>query len=127
MLLVVEDAHWIDPSTSELLREVVSRIHATPIYVLVTTGPTGRRIGLAAIRTSPVSSVGRLTRQQMRELIGSMLHPVSDELVDRIAARTDGVPLFVEELIRAILENGTRRIRKRGHPTQSARLPDGSA
>src|SRR5215207_6992624 len=51
-------------------------------------------------------TLGRLTKQQMRELIESRLHGVSDKLVERIAARTDGVPLFIEELTRSILESG---------------------
>ena len=51
-------------------------------------------------------AIGRLTKQQIRELIESMLADVSDQLADRIAERTDGVPLFVEELTRSILESG---------------------
>jgi len=51
-------------------------------------------------------AVGRLTNQQIRLFIRSILGAVSDRLVDRIAERTDGVPLFVEELTRSILESG---------------------
>ena len=107
VLLVVEDAHWIDPSTSELLGEVVSRIHAAPIYVVVTHRPEWSAAWAQGHSHITNVAVGRLTKQQMRLLIESLLGSVSDQLVDRIAERTDGVPLFVEELTRSILESGT--------------------
>jgi class 3 adenylate cyclase/tetratricopeptide (TPR) repeat protein len=107
VLLVVEDAHWIDPSTNELLGEIVLRIHGAPICVIVIHRPDwspGWAQGLSHVTNV---AVGRLTNQQMRLFIQSTLGPVSDRLVDRIAERTDGVPLFVEELTRSILESGT--------------------
>ena len=107
VLLVVEDAHWIDPSTSELLGEVVSRIHAAPIYVVVTHRPEWSADWAQGHSYITNVAVGRLTKQQMRLLIESLLGSVSDQLVDRIADRTDGVPLFVEELTQSILESGT--------------------
>ncbi|TMJ56614.1 MAG: guanylate cyclase [Alphaproteobacteria bacterium] len=106
VLFVVEDAHWIDPSTSEVLKEVVSRMHGAAILVVVTHRPewtAGWATGLAQATTL---AIGRLTKQQMRELIESMLADVPDQLADTIAERTDGVPLFVEELTRSILESG---------------------
>jgi class 3 adenylate cyclase/tetratricopeptide (TPR) repeat protein len=106
VLLVVEDAHWIDPSTSEVLKEVVSRMHGAAILVVVTHRPewtAGWAIGLAQVTTL---AIGRLTKQQIRELIESMVDNVPVQLADRIAERTDGVPLFVEELTRSILESG---------------------
>ncbi len=62
-------------------------------------------------------AVGRLTNQQMRLFIRSILGAVSDRLVDRIAERTDGVPLFVEELTRSILESGAERTKTSRFPT----------
>ena len=106
VLLVVEDAHWIDPSTSELLREMVLRIHLAPICVVVTHRPEWSADWASDLSHVTGLTIGRLTKQQMRELIESKLDAVSDQLVDRIAARTDGVPLFVEELTRSILESG---------------------
>ena len=107
VLLVVEDAHWIDPSTNELLRDIVLRIHAAPIYVLVTHRPEWSPDWAQGLSHVTNVAVGRLTNQQIRLFIQSMLGAVSDRLVDRIAERTDGVPLFVEELTRSILESGT--------------------
>jgi class 3 adenylate cyclase/tetratricopeptide (TPR) repeat protein/ABC-type lipoprotein export system ATPase subunit len=107
VLLAVEDAHWIDPSTSELLGEIVSRIHSTPIYVLVTHRPEWSMDWAHGHSHVTTVTVGRLTRQQMRPMIESRLGSASDRLVELIADRTDGVPLFVEELTRSILESGT--------------------
>jgi class 3 adenylate cyclase/tetratricopeptide (TPR) repeat protein/ABC-type lipoprotein export system ATPase subunit len=109
VLFVVEDAHWIDPSTSEVLEDVVSRMHSAAILVVVTHRPewtASWATGLAQVTTL---AIGRLAKQQIRELIESMLADVSDQLADRIAERTDGVPLFVEELTRSILESGKAR------------------
>ena len=106
VLFVVEDAHWIDPSTSEVLKEVVGRMHGAAILVVVTHRPewtAGWAIGLAQVTTL---AIGRLTKQQICELIKSMVDNVPVQLADRIAERTDGVPLFVEELTRSILESG---------------------
>jgi class 3 adenylate cyclase/tetratricopeptide (TPR) repeat protein/ABC-type lipoprotein export system ATPase subunit len=106
VLFVVEDAHWIDPSTNEFLTEVVNRMHGAAVLVVVTHRPewtAGWATGLAQVTTL---AIGRLTKQQMRELIESMLADVPDQLADRIAERTDGVPLFVEELTRSIMESG---------------------
>jgi class 3 adenylate cyclase/tetratricopeptide (TPR) repeat protein len=106
VLFVVEDAHWIDPSTSEVLKEVVNRMHGAAILVVVTHRPewtAGWAIGLAQVTTL---AIGRLTKTQIRELIESMVVDVPVQLAERIAERTDGVPLFVEELTRSILESG---------------------
>ena len=81
-------------------------MHGAAILVVVTHRPewtAGWATGLAQVTTL---AIGRLTKQQMRELIESMLADVPDQLADRIAERTDGVPLFVEELTRSILESG---------------------
>jgi class 3 adenylate cyclase/tetratricopeptide (TPR) repeat protein len=106
VLFVVEDAHWIDPSTSEVLKEVVSRMHGAAILIVVTHRPewaASWATGLAQVTTL---AIGRLTKQQICELVESMLADVPVQLADRIAERTDGVPLFVEELTRSILESG---------------------
>ena len=106
MLLAVEDAHWIDPSTNEFLRDIVLRIHGAPVYVLMTHRPDWSPDWAKGLSHMTNVAVGRLTNQQIRLFIRSILGAVSDRLVDRIAERTDGVPLFVEELTRSILESG---------------------
>ena len=107
VLLVVEDAHWIDPTTSELLRDIVLRIHGKPIYVLLTHRPDWSANWAQGLSNVTSVAVGRLTDQQVRLFIQSKLGAVSDQLIGRIIERTDGVPLFVEELTRSILESGS--------------------
>ncbi|MDB5550749.1 MAG: adenylate/guanylate cyclase with repeat [Rhizobium sp.] len=117
VLLVVEDAHWIDPSTNELLKEVASRIHSARIYVVVSHRPGWTAQWSPAQSNVTTVTMGRLTKPQMRALIESMLSPLSDKLLDRIAERTDGVPLFVEELTRSIRDSGK-------DPTENVDIPD---
>ncbi len=107
VLFVVEDAHWIDPSTGEVLKEVVSRLHGATILVIVTHRPEWTADWAAALPQATTLAISRLTKQQTRALIESMLGDVPHQLSDRITERTDGVPLFVEELSRSILESGS--------------------
>jgi class 3 adenylate cyclase/tetratricopeptide (TPR) repeat protein len=104
-VFIVEDVHWIDPSTSEVLQGIVSRIHDSPVLVVLTHRPDWT--GDWALGQPHVTSLalGRLTREQIRALVASVLGAeVSEGLVERIAAASDGVPLFVEELARSIRE-----------------------
>ena len=106
VLFVVEDAHWIDPSTGEVLKEVVSRMHGAAILVIVTHRPEWSAAWAAGLAQVTTLAIGRLTKLQTRELIESILDNIPVQLAERIAERTDGVPLFVEELARSILESG---------------------
>jgi predicted ATPase len=103
----MEDLHWVDPSTLELLN------------LLVDQGPTARILALLTFRPdfSPPwtgrshltqMTVNRLPRQQAVEVIRQMAHgkDLPPEVVEQIVARTDGVPLFVEELTKMVLESG---------------------
>lgn len=107
VLFVVEDAHWIDPSTGEVLKEVVNRLHGAAILVIVTHRPEWTADWAAGLPQATTLAISRLTTQQTRALIESMLGDVPLQLSDRITERTDGVPLFVEELSRSILESGS--------------------
>jgi len=107
VVLVFEDAHWMDPSTRELLAELSRRIVDARVFVLVTArtaiGLLADAEGGARVRTF---SLGRLERQACQRILESMeggpgLPPA---LVDSILDRADGVPLFVEELTRAAIE-----------------------
>jgi class 3 adenylate cyclase/predicted ATPase len=107
VLFVMEDLHWVDPSTLELLS------------LLVDQGPTARILALFTCRpdfTPPWTgrahlthvTLNRLPPRQAAELTGRVAHgkalPV--EVVAQVAAKTDGVPLFVEELTKMVLESG---------------------
>ena len=99
VLLVMEDLHWVDPSTLELLS------------LLVDQGPTARIMALFTFRPDfpppwtgrahlTQLTVNRLPQQQAIEVIRQVAHGkgLPPEVVEQIVAKTDGVPLFVEEL-----------------------------
>ena len=107
MLLVMEDLHWVDPSTLELLNLLVDQGPTARILALFTCRPD---FGPPWVGRSHLTQVTlhRLTRPQAAEMIrrvayGKALPP---EVVEQIVARTDGVPLFVEELTKMVLESG---------------------
>jgi len=106
VLFVMEDLHWIDPSTLELLS------------LLVDQGPTARILALFTCRSdfSPPwtgrahltqMTLNRLPRRQAAELTGRVAHgkALPPEVVEQIVAKTDGVPLCVEELTKMVLES----------------------
>jgi class 3 adenylate cyclase/tetratricopeptide (TPR) repeat protein len=108
VLFVLEDAHWIDPTTQELVTRVIDCIGSMCVLVLITARPeflspwTGR---------DHVTSLAlsRLSKTQCAELIAGVAADgvLKSGLVEDIVAKTDGVPLFIEELTKAILESAT--------------------
>ena len=110
VLLLVEDAHWVDPTTQELLSQTVVNIQNAAVLMLVTYRPEFEPgwTNLSHVTTLALSG---LPRRQATAIIshlagGKQLPP---ELLDQIIAKTDGIPLFVEELAKAILELGVLR------------------
>ena len=107
VLLVVEDVHWVDPTTLELLSQLLDRIGAERVMLVLTSRPDAQpRLGERAHLTR--LSLNRLGLGSIGDIIHglSVEHGVTHEVVAEIAARSDGVPLFVEELTKAVLEAG---------------------
>ena len=108
MLFDLEDAQWIDPTTLELLTRLIDSIGSNRVLVIVTARPefispwTGRTHVLAL-------ALSRLSKTQCAEIVAGIAaaQSLTVELVEDILARTDGVPLFVEELTRAVAESPT--------------------
>jgi predicted ATPase len=107
VVLVVEDLHWADPTTLELLRGIAERGALAPLLVLVTTRPEFRAPWGMRSHHSTIS-LAPLDRQQVRHMVGelSARHALPQELIDGVTERTGGVPLFVEEVTRFLLERG---------------------
>ncbi len=107
VLMIFEDAHWADPSSIELLELAVSRTRQRSVLCVITFRPhyTPPWIGQAQV-TSLI--LNRLTPDRTTELILKTAGDatIDPAMVDEIVARSDGVPLFVEELTKAILEVG---------------------
>ena len=110
LVVVVEDLHWIDASTRDLIGTLLERITEMPILVVLTYRPefvpTWALHG--QISTLPLA---RLTSEQSamvaQGIAGGMVLP--SDVVDEVVRRTDGVPLFVEELTRAIIDAQTAK------------------
>jgi len=107
ILLLFEDAHWADATSLELLDLVVERARQLPIFALVTSRPEFEPpwVGLANVGTL---TLGRLDRRYIESIAthvsGGRRLPA--EVMQQVIDKTDGNPLFVEELTRVILEAG---------------------
>jgi class 3 adenylate cyclase/predicted ATPase len=104
-LMIFEDAHWIDPTSLELLSRVVDRIRTLSVLLIVTYRPefSPQWIGQPHVTALTIS---RLERREIAALIDRVTgnKPLPTNVRDDIVERTDGVPLFVEEMTKAVLE-----------------------
>jgi TOMM system kinase/cyclase fusion protein len=107
MLLVMEDLHWVDPSTLELLTLLVDQGPTARILALFTLRPDFSPPWIGRSHLTQVT-LHRLTPQQAAEMLRQITHgkTLPPEVVEQIVAKTDGVPLFVEELTKMVLESG---------------------
>jgi class 3 adenylate cyclase/predicted ATPase len=110
VLFIVEDVHWVDPSTLEFLTLLIDLGPAARILTLLTCRPEFHAPWGVRPHLTPLT-LTRLPRPQVPQMIvritgGKALPP---EVVDQIVAKTDGVPLFVEELTKMVLESGLLR------------------
>jgi class 3 adenylate cyclase/predicted ATPase len=105
VLMIFEDAHWIDPTSRELLDLTLERVRRLPVLLMVTFRPEFQQSWSGQPHVT-LLALNRLAERDatalVRELAGNA--PLGSEIIAEIAARTDGVPLFVEELTRAVLE-----------------------
>ena len=105
VVLAFEDLHWADPTSLDLLRALAERGAQAPLLVVVTTRPEFRPDWSLRSHHS-VISLAPLDRAQVRRMVGEIAasHALSAEVVDGVGERTGGVPLFVEEVTRLLLE-----------------------
>ena len=110
LLLLVEDIHWIDPSSLEALDALVSRVQELPTLMVMTYRPefTPTWSGQGHITQYSLNRLGRADGQAIAERITGG-KPLPEEVMSRILEQTDGVPLFVEELTKTVLEAGFLR------------------
>ena len=107
VLLVVEDLHWADPTTLEWLSLVLEQLSTARIMALFTyrsefAPPWTGRSNVTAM------TLGRMPAGQVAELAGRVAHgkQLPEEVLAQVVDKTDGVPLFVEELTKTLLESG---------------------
>ena len=112
VLMIFEDVHWVDPTTLELLDRIVERVPSLPVLLVVSFRPEFEPpwVGLPHVTAHPLK---RLTRRQGAAMIEHVSggKALLKGVVDQITGRTDGVPLFIEELTKAVLESGFPRER----------------
>ena len=105
VLMIFEDAHWIDPTSLELLSRTVDQIKTVPALLIVTFRP---EFQAPWVENSHVTSVtlNRLGKNEVAALIAGLVgnKELPADVMAEILERTDGIPLFVEEMTKAVLE-----------------------
>jgi class 3 adenylate cyclase/predicted ATPase len=111
VLFVIEDAHWIDPSTLEATNRFIEAVKTAPVLLLITFRPEFFAPWLDQQHVTMIH-IDRLGRDKVSAMIrdlagGKELPP---EVLEPIINKTDGVPLFIEELTKMVLESGLLRV-----------------
>src|SRR5919206_3808746 len=107
--MLFEDAHWADPSSLEMFDRVIARLASLPVLLIISyrsefQAPWVGHAGVSLIALSRLSP-RQATALASQVVVGQAL-PAG--MLERIVVQTDGVPLFVEELTKAVLEGAGR-------------------
>src|SRR5499433_1298850 len=107
ILLSFEDAHWADATSLELLDLTVERVRQLPVLALFTFRPEFEPAWIGLPNVSALT-LGRLDRSSVESMVARVTggRPLPSEVTEQIVVKTDGNPLFVEELTKAVLEAG---------------------
>ncbi|WP_159716382.1 ATP-binding protein [Geminicoccus flavidas] len=124
VLLVLEDSHWIDPTTLELFDLLVGQMVGCRALLVITCRPEFKVpwLGRAHVALLPL---GNLSRRHVAAIISHVAvdRKLAPEVVEQIIAKTDGVPLFVEELTKTVLELGLTGPAGAGGPPPALAIP----
>jgi predicted ATPase len=107
LLVILEDAHWADPTTLDLFGRAILQLQEVRVLLIVTYRPEFK-IPWAGHPSVTALLLNRLGRRHCKAMVKSIAgaRTLPSEVVEQILAKTDGVPLFVEELTKAVLESG---------------------
>jgi predicted ATPase len=107
VLLVFEDVHWADPTSIELLDLMVERTRRLAILTLITFRPEFEP-SWAGLANVSALTLQRLGRRDVQAMVGGVAEgrTLPSEVMEQIVSKADGIPLFIEELTKAILESG---------------------
>jgi class 3 adenylate cyclase/predicted ATPase len=110
VLTVVEDAHWIDPTTLEVISLLIERLRSARFCLFVTFRPEFEAPWSGQAHVTALA-LNRLSRKESIAMIAKVTSnkALPAEVRDQIVAETDGVPLFVEELTKTVLESDLLR------------------
>jgi predicted ATPase len=111
LVMVMEDLHWIDPSTLELARTLVEQAATAPLRLLYTARPEFHTSWPMRAHHAQIT-LTRLNNRDTREMVVRIVArtALAQDLIDTVVKRTDGVPLFAEELTRLLLEGDGRSV-----------------
>jgi class 3 adenylate cyclase len=107
VVLAFEDLHWADPTTIDVIKGIAERGALAPLFVLATTRPEFKPPWGSRSHQGTISLVP-LDRPQVRHMVGEIAarHVLPQDVIEGVTERTGGVPLFVEEVTRLLLERG---------------------
>jgi class 3 adenylate cyclase/tetratricopeptide (TPR) repeat protein len=111
-VMVFEDLHWADPTSLEVLDLMIDRVQDIPLLMVLTHRPEFSNRWADHGHVSALN-LSRLTKTQSNKMIAELSDgkALPNDLVETICAKTDGVPLFVEELTKSILESGQLQVK----------------
>jgi class 3 adenylate cyclase/tetratricopeptide (TPR) repeat protein len=127
VLMVFEDAHWSDPTSLEAFGRAVDRIATLPVLLLITFRPEFEPPWIGQPHVTSVT-LNRLAQREVEGLIDSVAgsKPMPANIRQEIIERTDGIPLFVEEMTKAVLEAESQHAAERmaaGIPSWAVAVP----
>ena len=124
VLMIFEDLHWIDPTSREFLDLVLARIDHLPVLLVATFRPEFQPpwTGQPYVAAMSLSRLGRDDGAAMVERLAGNAALLPPDVIAEIVERTDGVPLFVEEMTKAMLEAGAQRGREIAASVPATRL-----
>src|SRR5215510_868504 len=119
-LLIMEDLHWVDPTTVEWLSLVVDQVPTTSLCLLATCRPEFQSPWSSRSYLTQMT-LNRLPRPQVAQMVGLLAdrapggNPFPAEIMQHLVEKSDGIPLFVEEMTKTVLESDILTADKREH------------
>lgn len=125
-LIVIEDLHWVDATTIELLGALLRELPNSRLLLLLTSRPgfAPGWIHDAAVTLIPVSPLSALDTELLIQRVVGSTRQLPSTVVNLLVEKTDGNPLYVEEMTRMLLESGVLRQSSEGDFQLSGPLPD---
>jgi predicted ATPase len=107
VLFIVEDAHWLDPTTLDLMTRIIGRIRQMRVFLLITYRPDFKPVWAEYSHVTSLT-LSRLPRRQSAELVAAVTggKALPPEVQQAILAKADGVPLYIEAMTENVLESG---------------------
>ena len=127
VLMIFEDIHWVDPTSLDVLGQLLDRLQPLPVLLLATFRPEFNApwAGLGHVTSLTLSRIGK---RDAAAMVASLTEgkALARDVMDEIVDRTDGIPLFVEEMTKAVLEaesEGAARRKIAAAPSPAAPVP----